>query len=295
LKIVACFDDSCWGFFFYYALLTAITVFLSATIFFALSSRMLPGAGHQFSYASARFPEYLRRIVAYSQMDLEYTVWQMFYLCVNPSRVYRTISWHRQTKHQWARDDPGFVAILSLFMSVASLAYAIAFRVGGIVNILKVIFLAVFVDFITVGVVVASLGWWISNKYLRSSRSSGSSARSSDDHTVEWLYAFDVHCNSFFPLFLLLYVGQFFLLPLVLSGGFFSTLLGNTVYLLAFVSYFHITFLGYQALPFLQHTTGWFLYYPIGVLLLSYIFSLVANFNAAVFVMNSYFGSVAKT
>ncbi|KAL2936313.1 Protein unc-50-like protein [Bienertia sinuspersici] len=26
------------------------------------------------------------------------------------------------------------------------------------------------------------------------------------EQRVEWLYAFDVHCNSFFPLFVLLYV-----------------------------------------------------------------------------------------
>ena len=41
---------------------------------------------------------------------------------------------------------------------------------------------------------------------------------------VEWMYAFDIHCNSFFPLFLLLYVLQFFLLPFLLNGPFFPPL-----------------------------------------------------------------------
>ncbi len=37
------------------------------------------------------------------------------------------------------------------------------------------------------------------------------------DQRVEWLYAFDVHCNGFFPLYVLLYVVQFFLTPILLQ------------------------------------------------------------------------------
>ena len=48
---------------------------------------MLPvSAGRQSS--SLSLPEYLRRIVHYPQMDIEYTFWQMLYLCINPWRVY---------------------------------------------------------------------------------------------------------------------------------------------------------------------------------------------------------------
>eukprot|EP01132_Coremiostelium_polycephalum_P004557 gene4557-5678_t len=41
-------------------------------------------------------PEYFRRIFHYPQMDIEYTFWIMFYLCFNPSRVYRNTSWHKR-------------------------------------------------------------------------------------------------------------------------------------------------------------------------------------------------------
>ena len=34
--------------------------------------------------------EYIRRAINYDHMDLQYTFWQMFYLCVAPARVYRT-------------------------------------------------------------------------------------------------------------------------------------------------------------------------------------------------------------
>lgn len=58
---------------------------------------MLPGgqpATHR--YNNSFVPEYVKRIVRYAQMDIEYTFWQMFHLCVNPSRVYRTTSYHKR-------------------------------------------------------------------------------------------------------------------------------------------------------------------------------------------------------
>lgn len=136
-------------------------------------------------------------------MDIEYTFWQMFYLCVSPARVYvsflhfartvklncvvhsyRTTSWHKrtlfdyffispllflrdfwhfvsETKNQWARDDPAFVAILIFFMAVASLSYAIAFHAENPLNMIRLIFWAIFVDFLLVGVLVATLGWFV--------------------------------------------------------------------------------------------------------------------------------------
>ncbi|PRP79149.1 UNC-50 family protein [Planoprotostelium fungivorum] len=248
---------------------------------------MLPGAGYLRNQHS-RLPEYLRRLLSYTQMDIEYTFWQMFYLCFNPSRVYRTTSWHKQTKNQWARDDPAFVAILLFFMSVASMAFAVAFKVGGFIQIVKLMFWAVFFDFVTIGVITASIGWWLSNRYLRLRNS-----LHSVDQSVEWLYSFDIHCNSFFPLFLILYVVQFFLLPLLLSTSFFSTFLANTLYLLAIAYYYYNTFLGYNALPFLQNQVVFL--YPIAGLFVVYVISVVFNLNLCIFVMNTYFRTLTHS
>jgi len=250
---------------------------------------MLPGA---MPTSSRRFntnswlPEYIRRIIHYDQMDIEYTAWQMFYICIDPSRVYRTAQYHKQTKNRWARDDPAFVAILIFFLSVASLAFAVAFKVSGILSVLKVIFWAVFIDFISIGVLVATIGWWISNKYLRIR------GIHSVEQTVEWLYAFDIHCNSFFPLFLMVYVVQFFFVPLLISTRWVATCFANSLYLVAFTYYLHCTFRGYSALPFLQNTVCFL--YPIVLLLVLFIISIVFNWNACIFVMNLYF-STTKT
>lgn len=53
------------------------------------------------------------------------------------------------------------------------------------------------------------------------------------DSRVEWAYAFDVHTNAFFPLFLALYVAQLFILPVILRNNWLCLWLGNTLYLAA--------------------------------------------------------------
>eukprot|EP01100_Stratorugosa_tubuloviscum_P000696 TRINITY_DN1155_c1_g1_i2.p1 TRINITY_DN1155_c1_g1~~TRINITY_DN1155_c1_g1_i2.p1 ORF type:complete len:152 (+),score=42.13 TRINITY_DN1155_c1_g1_i2:1113-1568(+) len=141
----------------------------------------------------------------------------------------------------------------------------------------------VLLDFLTVGFIVATICWWIANKKLRVQ------GVHSVEQEVEWLYAFDIHCNSFFPLFLMLYVLQYFCLPALLTGGFFGTFLSNILYTLAFSYYFHVTALGYGALPFLKDTS--FFYYPVSIIALLFLISLLFNFNFCIFVMNCYFGA----
>jgi hypothetical protein len=245
---------------------------------------MLPSyTTNRFHGGSRSFlPEYLRRIIQYPQMDIEYTLWQMFYLCVHPARVYRTTSWRKQTKNQWARDDPAFIAILVLFMAVAAIAYSVAFAATSPTTLLRIMFWAAFIEFLGVGLTIATIGWFVANKYLRVQ------SLHAVDQKVEWLYAFDIHCNSFFPLFVILYVLQFFLLPLILDTGFISTVIANSMYAAAISYYFYVTFLGYNVLPFLHHTVLFL--YPIGAVGLLYALSLLLRFNCSVFVMNYYFG-----
>ncbi|KAG5526405.1 hypothetical protein RHGRI_032624 [Rhododendron griersonianum] len=92
---------------------------------------------------------------------------------------------------------------------------------------------------------------------------------------ISWfqLYAFDVHCNSFFPMFVMLYVMHYFLSPLLVAHGFIPVLLSNLLFMVAVSSYHYLNFLGYDVLPFLERTT--FFLYPIGiVIILSPIWSI---------------------
>ncbi|KAL2928153.1 Protein unc-50-like protein [Bienertia sinuspersici] len=65
-------------------------------------------------------------LILWQQMDVEYTFWQMLYLCTSPKVVYQHTKYHKQTKNQWARDDPAFVVICSLLLAVSTLAYCAA-------------------------------------------------------------------------------------------------------------------------------------------------------------------------
>ncbi|KAJ1549891.1 hypothetical protein HK405_001988, partial [Cladochytrium tenue] len=109
----------------------------------------------------------------------------------------------------------------------------------------------------------------------------------SAEQSVEWAYAFDVHSNAFFPAFLVTYVLQFFFLPIVVQDGLVSLFFGNTLYLVAIGFYLYITYLGYNALPFLKNTSAFL--YPTSILIVLYLVSLVIHFNVSRRVLDAYF------
>jgi len=192
---------------------------------------------------------YFRRILKPQQMDLEYTFWLMLQLCVSPKTAYRQTSYHKQTKNQWARDDPAFVVVSCALLAAAGVAFCVTFS-DSLWHAVATIVSGVLVDFLLVGAAVATGCWAAANGLLR--------RRSAHTHSVEqrveWLYAFDVHCNSFLPVFLLLYVVQLLASPLLLWQSRLAAALSAGLYAAALGHYAYLTFLGYAALPFLERT-----------------------------------------
>jgi len=229
--------------------------------------------------------DYFRRIVHYRQMDFEYTFWQMWNLIYDPSAVFRNVKYHKQTKNQWARDDPAFVVVIMSFMLASSLAFSLAFKVGTLYDILRVMLGSILVDFLGFGVIIATAGWSLSNRYLKDP----SPGVHSVDQDVEWLFAFDIHCNAYMPCFLILHVLQYFAIPIVLQPTFIGCLVANTAYAFACVYYHYITFLGYNSLPFLKNQTVFLL--PVGLILLLYLISIALRWNLAIFILDLYFGT----
>ena len=215
---------------------------------------------------------YLQRLLDVSQMDIQSALDQMKSLLL-PSKmnsVYKMAYYRKQTKDHWARDDPAFVAIQIAMLVVASLAYAIAFRSDSLFsNFIYFLIHSVIVNYALFGLIVASIGRFIANSHLNHSNPSSHVNASANANTsanasgnsnpgmpekrsyyaqqsVEFMYAFDVHCNAFFFLFTCAYGIQFFLLPVVLGKGFVSFLLSNMLYSIGFFGYFYITHLGYR-------------------------------------------------
>lgn len=92
------------------------------------------------------------------------------------------------------------------------------------------------------------------------------------DVQVEWLYAFDVHCNGFLLFALVNYVLRYVFLPFMYNKsmclasiiiilkmtcliiGWIALFFSNTLYFASTCCYLYITFLGYDILPFLRRT-----------------------------------------
>jgi len=185
--------------------------------------------------------------------------------------------YRKRTKDQWARDDPAFLLLLALCLSLTSILFALVLNLsfGGFVAFFLWI---VFIDCIGVGLVVATVAWFVANRYLR---------RQPADQDVEWGYCFDVHLNAFFPMFVLIHV----LMPLLFYGlidypYFFARLFGNSIWCAAVFYYIYITFLGYTALPIL-HKTHIFLY-PLTFIFIFFVASVSAGWNISQTAMDFY-------
>ncbi|XP_006712466.1 protein unc-50 homolog isoform X1 [Homo sapiens] len=193
--------------------------------------------------AGAKRYKYLRRLFRFRQMDFEFAAWQMLYLFTSPQRVYRNFHYRKQTKDQWARDDPAFLVLLSIWLCVSTIGFGFVLDMGFFETI-KLLLWVVLIDCVGVGLLIATLMWFISNKYLVK--------RQSRDYDVEWGYAFDVHLNAFYPLLVILHFIQlFFINHVILTDTFIGYLVGNTLWLVAVGYYIYVTFLGYSVwIPF---------------------------------------------
>ncbi|CAB3401600.1 unnamed protein product [Caenorhabditis bovis] len=217
--------------------------------------------------AFAKLSRFTRRLIHISQMDFEFAAWQMLYLLIQPSKVFKNFLYRKRTKDQFARDDPAFLVLLSLSLLFSSMFYAYALGLEKL-GFVKFFLWSVFIDCIGVGIAIATCLWWFSNRFLRKVK----------DQDVEWGYCFDVHLNAFFPMLILLHVLLPIIYPtLINTPSFFSMFLGNTIWFMAAVYYVYITFLGYTALPIL-HKTQYFLY-PMSFIFMFFVATLTAGWN----------------
>ncbi|KAI8354139.1 UNC-50, partial [Choanephora cucurbitarum] len=221
-----------------------------------------------------------KRLFRFPHMDFELAFWQLGYLLISPRRVYRNIYYHKQTKNQWARDDPAFLVLLVCFLILSALAWGWTYQltIGGILQLMMTM---VGIDLFLVGFVVATITWFISNHFLTQPIHHYAVSQK-----VEWAYALDVHWNASVPVLLILNVIQLLFLPLLLKNYWASLLIGNMMYGIALIWYLFGTFLGFSALPFLVHTEVFL--YPISlcVILLAACF---VGFDLSQFVLSLYF------
>ncbi|TIC38545.1 UNC-50-like protein [Wallemia mellicola] len=162
----------------------------------------------------ANYSSKYRRRNPLRNLNFNLALLQLFYLTISPRRFYRQLYYHKQTTNKWSRSDPTISIIVAGFLFISALGWSLSFKLG-------------FSGWLKLGI----------KMLIPSAR-------------VEWAYAFDVHTNGYFPIILLLYLLQLFLWPLLTRQEWICTFIGNTIYLVSFLHYIHITYLGYAALPF---------------------------------------------
>lgn len=151
------------------------------------------------SFATNQPMQYFQRLMDVRQMDIQSAVDQMKTLIsMRPQVVYKTSYYRKQTKNHWARDDPAFVALQAVFLFVAGIAYSVAFRIS-LWSAISFLLYTILWNWLGLGLLIASLCREIANRHLVVQQSA-----SHVRQQVEWLYAFDIHCNSFFPVFVVL-------------------------------------------------------------------------------------------
>ena len=230
--------------------------------------------------------EYVWRVWNVGQMDFQFAYSQMADLLRSPAEVYKSTAIRKQIKNQWSRDDPAFLVLLVGLMAAASLAWLSAFGLHSLAHTLSIVAGSILALLFGLGVALASLFRAFANSHMRIVR------LHAIEQQVEWLYAFDVHCNAFFPAFVLLFALQYFLLPFLLTPHFLSTLAANTLYAAALAAYLYTTFLGYAALPFIERPER--LLWPGSVACVLYLLTLLLNLNLSTHTVNLYFGHTTE-
>lgn len=250
---------------------------------------------HENFNSKFRIPRYFKRLFNIKSLDFETSVWDMINLILRPKQVYRSLYYQKETRNKWSRDDPSFVILLCGLLSVSAVGWSLVYaRSFG--KCIRLIFHMVVVDFLLAGFIIATFGWIISSKLLLDKNIKDGSSFSTDgflrriipfNSPVEWAYCFDVHCNAYLLIWVLLYLIELVLLPVLRLDNYIATLLGNTLYFIALAYYFIISFYGYNTLPFLHKTEYILLFIP--VLAFIWLILSLSNINLAAYMLKYYF------
>lgn len=225
-----------------------------------------------------RLPRYIRLLLRPPSLDFDTAVWDAVHIVWSPRKVFSSLQSRQQITRQWARDDPSFVVLLTLSLTISALAWGISYS-SSFLGVLKLIVYMVVVDFLAVGNLVAAAGWALATYVLRRPNTFG---------PVEWAYCFDIHCDAFLVIWLWLYVGQWVALPILDRANWVSVFLSNLLYTVAIIHYCFITFLGYSALPQLRRTQ--LLLLPVILIIVLELVATFCKFSTVRFMLTQYFG-----
>ena len=189
-------------------------------------------------------------------------------------------------RNTWHRPDPAFTYLFSFFLLLTSFAWSLAYK-PNITSILKLAFMFIFVHFLLGSIIFSAMFYFLVGRLLGPGvaglpgrrRQQGlfgpSQSRAAD--ALEFGYCFDVTTRAFFPVYVLLYIVQYILMPAIDHQNKASVFVANVLYLVAGIYWSLVTFLGFNSLTFLHHTQ--LLLSPVGVFVLGWLICTVTGVN----------------
>lgn len=204
----------------------------------------------------------------------------MYSLCAKPSLVSKVSKARKMTKNHYHRDDPAFMVLQILFITLTTLAYGLT--CGTVMQTALMIVYDVLVGYLLAGAIFASVTWVIVNRFFISTGNFGEAKTETD-----WQYSFDVHCNGFFTYFMWTKVAQFILFPIAIGDSSLAQVLANGLHMVGIATYFHNVCLGYLELPMLVRQER--LAYPIPIVVV--LFTIITLFSS----WNSSYWSISRT
>jgi len=182
--------------------------------------------------------DYIRKIVHFSQIDFFSAYIQLLY-AFKPNQLNEMSRIRKQLKNQWSRDDPGFIIVIMFNILVTSISYSFTFAEN--FRWIGTFFIQFFLFFLMFGCAFSYFIMRLYEKYYRIDDIS-----LSKQGKIEVFYAFDVHCNSFVPLYFLTFTVQLMFFPIINTESIVSSFISNSLYAIGLCAYVVSTNIGYS-------------------------------------------------
>lgn len=168
---------------------------------------MLPHDSKAETGLSKRFiKHYLFKMANRKQMDFDLALLLMLQALRAPSKLYLHTKRLKQIRNHWYRDDPCLTAVILVLMLALGILYGIVTKqsFGGTV---KTACCFVLLHFVAGAIACSAAFKWAAERFMiKTDKQSDTGGQRVS--RIEPMYAFDVHCNGFFPVIVFSYIAQ---------------------------------------------------------------------------------------
>ncbi len=214
------------------------------------------------------FIDYLKKIYHIRQIDYYLAYLNILY-CFKPKELIEMSKMRKHLKNKYGRDDPGFLLLVIIDLFISSICYSFTFGIYNPFKIFNIFFIQTFVFLITFGLIISMISKIVIDKYFNNSTT---------NQTIEFIYAFDIHCNGFVPMYTFCGIIPFIFIGITSKDNYMiQVLLTNASLCIGILYYSYVTFISYFSLPFVRKNK--FVTLGIWPIIFTFLLASLCNFN----------------